>query len=85
MNLLFVDAVEKLEEALSVNPKKHDAFWCLGNAHTSNAFLIPDFDEAKVHFEMAAQSFEQAYELVQFVEQGLAIIAFSAFFNLCHC
>ncbi|KAI3463109.1 hypothetical protein Pfo_019772 [Paulownia fortunei] len=57
------DAIEKLEEALVVNPRKHDALWCLGNAYTSNAFLIPDLDEAKGYFDKATQYFEQAYEL----------------------
>ncbi|KAK6155385.1 hypothetical protein DH2020_009633 [Rehmannia glutinosa] len=57
------DAIDKLEEALVVNPTKHDALWCLGNAYTSSAFLIPDLDEARGSFDKAAQYFEQAYEL----------------------
>lgn len=61
------DAIEKLEEALVVDPKKHDALWCLGNAYTSSAFLIPGLDEAKVFFDKAAIFFEQAYELVHLV------------------
>ncbi|KAL8538437.1 hypothetical protein ACS0TY_000438 [Phlomoides rotata] len=61
--LMVQDAIEKLEEALIVDPKKHDALWCLGNAYTSSAFLIPELDEAKVFFDKAALFFEQAYEL----------------------
>ncbi|KAL1553292.1 mitochondrial import receptor subunit tom20 [Salvia divinorum] len=57
------DAIEKLEEALVVDPRKHETLWCLGNAYTSNAFLIPDLEEAKRYFDKSAQYFEQAYEL----------------------
>ncbi|KAK4477314.1 hypothetical protein RD792_016531 [Penstemon davidsonii] len=57
------DAIEKLEEALVVNPRKHDALWCLGNAYTSSAFQIPDLDEARIYFDKATIYFEQAYEV----------------------
>ncbi|XP_020227323.1 mitochondrial import receptor subunit TOM20 [Cajanus cajan] len=56
------EAISKLEEALTVNPKKHDTLWCLGNAHTSQAFLIPDQEEAKVLFDKAADYFQQAVD-----------------------
>lgn len=56
------EAISKLEEALSVDPNKHDALWCLGNALTSQAFLIPDQEEAKVHFDKAAVYFQQAVD-----------------------
>ncbi|GER38911.1 mitochondrial import receptor subunit TOM20 [Striga asiatica] len=52
-----------LEEAVVVNPAKHDALWNLGNAYTSSAFMIPDLDEAKVSFDKAAQCYEQASAL----------------------
>ncbi|RWR97857.1 mitochondrial import receptor subunit TOM20-like protein [Cinnamomum micranthum f. kanehirae] len=58
----FVDAISKLEEALTINPKKHDTLWCLGNALTSQAFTIPDFDLAKVLFKKASQYFRQALD-----------------------
>ncbi|KAL0351145.1 UNVERIFIED_CONTAM: Mitochondrial import receptor subunit TOM20 [Sesamum radiatum] len=60
---MIQDAIDRLEEALVVNPRKHDALWCLGNAYTSSAFLIPDLDEARGDFNKATQYFEQAYEL----------------------
>ena len=60
MIFFFVDAVSKLEEVLTLNPGKHQALWCLGNAYTAHAFLTPDTDEAKVHFDKAADYFQRA-------------------------
>eukprot|EP00252_Welwitschia_mirabilis_P002678 TRINITY_DN1262_c0_g1_i2.p1 TRINITY_DN1262_c0_g1~~TRINITY_DN1262_c0_g1_i2.p1 ORF type:complete len:205 (-),score=53.99 TRINITY_DN1262_c0_g1_i2:344-958(-) len=54
------EAVLKLEEALKISPNKHDALWCLGNAHTSHAFLTPDHDIAKGYFKKASEYFEEA-------------------------
>ncbi|KAL1291945.1 mitochondrial import receptor subunit TOM20 isoform X1 [Arachis ipaensis] len=59
---MIEDAVSKLEEALVVNPKKHGTLWSLGKAHTSQAFLIPDRDEAKVYFDKGAEYFQQAVD-----------------------
>ncbi|PWA77424.1 translocase outer membrane 20-2 [Artemisia annua] len=56
------EAVSKLEEALSINPAKHEARWCLGNAYTANAFLNSNHDEAKILFDEAFQCFQRAVE-----------------------
>jgi len=59
---MIQDAISKLEEALVVNPKRHDTLWCLGNAHTSFAFLTPDQEEAKGYFDKATVHFQQAVD-----------------------
>lgn len=59
---MIKDAISKLEEALVVDPKRHDSLWCLGNALTSQAFLTPDFDAADILFKKASQYFKQAVD-----------------------
>lgn len=59
---MIQDAMSKLEEALTINPKKHDALWCLGNANTSIAFLTPDHDEATGYFDKASKYLQQAVD-----------------------
>ncbi|KAG0456601.1 hypothetical protein HPP92_024389 [Vanilla planifolia] len=62
-SLQFVkDASSKFEEALEINPRKHDTLWCLGNALTSHALFVGDHDAAKVLFAKATECFEQALE-----------------------
>ncbi|GFS42351.1 translocase of outer membrane 20-4 [Actinidia rufa] len=58
----FASEASQLEEEVMINSKKHDALWCLGNAHTSYAFLTPDHDEARVYFDKAALYFQQAVD-----------------------
>eukprot|EP00240_Pyramimonas_obovata_P014680 CAMPEP_0118931378 /NCGR_PEP_ID=MMETSP1169-20130426/7741_1 /TAXON_ID=36882 /ORGANISM="Pyramimonas obovata, Strain CCMP722" /LENGTH=199 /DNA_ID=CAMNT_0006873873 /DNA_START=31 /DNA_END=630 /DNA_ORIENTATION=- len=53
-------AVEKLEMAIELNPRKHDALWCLGNALTSQGFLYADAEKANSYFESAKSSFQRA-------------------------
>ncbi|XXG49884.1 hypothetical protein AAC387_Pa02g3935 [Persea americana] len=59
---MIEDAVSKLEEALEVDPKRHDTLWCLGNALMSQAFLTPVLDVAEVIFKKASQYFQQAVD-----------------------
>ncbi|MQL94029.1 hypothetical protein Taro_026686 [Colocasia esculenta] len=59
---MIKEAVSKLEEALEVNPRKHDTLWCLGNAHTQHAFLAGDQETAKICFTKATECFQQAVE-----------------------
>mmetsp|Transcript_25105 Transcript_25105/g.30387 ORF Transcript_25105/g.30387 Transcript_25105/m.30387 type:complete len:204 (-) Transcript_25105:562-1173(-) len=57
---LIDQAVSKLEAAIKLNPKKHDALWCLGNALTSQGFLFTDPKQANTYFERARSCFQRA-------------------------
>lgn len=59
---MILDSISKLEEALMVNPNRHDTLWCLGNAYTSHAFITPELEEAKEYFNKASQYFQQAVD-----------------------
>ena len=61
---IYVDALSKFEEVLTINPGKHQALWCLGNAYSSQAFLNPDSDVAQGLFDKAADYFERAENMV---------------------
>lgn len=60
----FTVAVSKFEEALVINPRKHDTLWCLGNAFLNQGFLTPDFSEAEVYFWKARDCLEKAVKEV---------------------
>ncbi|KAI7724752.1 hypothetical protein M8C21_004629 [Ambrosia artemisiifolia] len=57
---MIKDAISKLNEALAINPAKHEALWCLGNAYSAYGFLNPDHDEAQIEFDHAAECFQMA-------------------------
>ena len=50
---LVDDAVTKFKGALEIDPKKHEALWCLGNAYTSQGFLSPNKPVASTLFAKA--------------------------------
>ncbi|CAI0381162.1 unnamed protein product [Linum tenue] len=62
MSRMINEAVSKFEEALDINPSKHEALWGMGNAETNLAFLIPDPDQAEEHFLAAAQLYQRALD-----------------------
>ncbi|CAH1436728.1 unnamed protein product [Lactuca virosa] len=53
-------AIWKLYEALFIDPKKHEALWCMGSALTSLAIMTPDDDIAKDNFDSAYTYFQKA-------------------------
>ncbi|XVE85316.1 hypothetical protein DITRI_Ditri17bG0081900 [Diplodiscus trichospermus] len=57
---MIADAISKLDEALMINPSKHETLWCMGNVYSTSAFMTTDQDEAKVSFDKAAQFFQRA-------------------------
>ncbi|KDP26797.1 hypothetical protein JCGZ_17955 [Jatropha curcas] len=60
--MMLNDAISKFEEALEINPEKADTLWYIGNVYTSLAFLNPDIDQAKGHFDKASDYYQQASE-----------------------
>ncbi|KAG2297755.1 hypothetical protein Bca4012_054932 [Brassica carinata] len=56
------DAISKLEKVVTLDPGKHQALWCLGNAYTTQAFLFPDTDVAKGHFDKAVEYLQRAVD-----------------------
>ncbi len=54
------EAVEKIESALEIDPRKHEALWCLGNAYTSQGFLHATVQKAQEYFDRAQDCFKKA-------------------------
>nr|KAJ0222603.1 hypothetical protein LSAT_V11C200084770 [Lactuca sativa] len=74
---MIKDAISKLDEALSIDPNKHDTLWCMGNAQTSYAFLTPDKDAAKSYFDSAYTYFQKAIDEASFIcTNGCKIYSF---------
>jgi tetratricopeptide (TPR) repeat protein len=55
-----LQAVSKFDQAISIDPNRHDALWCLGNAYTSQGFLSPEPATAGAFFDKAAECFKGA-------------------------
>ena len=49
-------AISKFQAALKIEPRKHDALWCLGNALTSQGFLFQEAEKACSYFDEAISS-----------------------------
>ncbi|OMO60491.1 F17L21.18 isoform 1 [Corchorus capsularis] len=60
--MMISDCISKLDEALLINPSKHETLWCMGNAHSTSGFMNNDLDEAKVSFDKAAHYFQRAVD-----------------------
>lgn len=75
----YVDAMLKFSEALMIDPTKHNALWCMGNANTSYAFLTPDTDEAKPFFDKAIDYFSQAVDAVYlpYLQSDVCVVMFN--------
>ncbi|CAI9271784.1 unnamed protein product [Lactuca saligna] len=54
------DAIWKLYEALFIDPKKHEALWCMGSALTSLAIMTPNDHIAKDNFDSVYTYFQKA-------------------------
>uniref|UniRef100_A0A7S2YU29 Mitochondrial import receptor subunit TOM20 n=1 Tax=Chloropicon laureae TaxID=464258 RepID=A0A7S2YU29_9CHLO len=54
------EAIEKVESALEIDPRRHEALWCLGNAYTSQGFLHATVQKAQEYFDRAQDCFKKA-------------------------
>lgn len=57
---MIQQASDKFKMALDIEPSKHDALWCLGNAYTSQGFLTTETMRALDFFEQATDCFRKA-------------------------
>lgn len=55
-------AVEKFQMSLNLQPEKHEAMWCLGNAYMSQGLLQPDAGKANDCFDKARTQFKKALD-----------------------
>ncbi|DBA91060.1 TPA: hypothetical protein ACH3X2_004163 [Trebouxia sp. C0005] len=60
---MIKEAVKKLETALKLDDSRSETLWCLGNAYTSEGFLVSSSQTAKDFFRKASGCFEKASEL----------------------
>ncbi|KAL9319998.1 hypothetical protein ACSQ67_011837 [Phaseolus vulgaris] len=68
---MILRLIFELEEALEVNPKNHETLSCLGNADISQAFLIPDQEEAYTSLPNLEERFPSTVGYVPFVPSHL--------------
>eukprot|EP00899_Mesostigma_viride_P016440 jgi/Mesvir1/24798/Mv22051-RA.1 len=59
---MLEQAVHNFELAISIDPKRHDALWCLGNALTSKGFMYTDAQGANELFAKARTYFKRALD-----------------------
>ncbi|KIZ02676.1 import receptor subunit TOM20-3 [Monoraphidium neglectum] len=57
-HIVLWKAVERLNEALKLDPSRTEAQWCIGNAHTSLGFLQQTKAAALEQFNLAKQVFQ---------------------------
>lgn len=60
---MIKQAVTKLETALKLDDSRSETLWCLGNAYTSEGFLVSTPQTAKDYFKKASSCFEKASDL----------------------
>ncbi|KAK9116859.1 hypothetical protein Sjap_015806 [Stephania japonica] len=62
INPLDVDvhAISKLEQALKIDPSKHDTLMCSGDVHTSYGFSTPEKEIARNSFDKAIECYKIA-------------------------
>lgn len=56
---LIEQAIGKCQQALSIDPDRHEAEWIQGNGFTSLGFLSPDKSKAQLNFDKASQCFQR--------------------------